>query len=267
MRIPRIFTDSPLNAGASCELDANAAQHVGRVLRMQPGQSLLLFNGDGQDYSATITEAGKKRVEVSVEAAQPNLTESNLEIVLGQTLSKGDRMDYAVQKAVEMGVTRIVPLASERSEVKLKGDREDKRLRHWRQVAISAAEQCGRAKVPDILPVMALPEWFEHTGDCDLRLVLHHRTEQSLDSMDKPTRIALMIGPEGGLSHDEIASAEVAGFLPVALGPRVLRTETAPVAAMALCQWLWGDIGSKERVLEMPPRNAANSRTQKANPG
>ncbi|TGN40377.1 16S rRNA (uracil(1498)-N(3))-methyltransferase [Marinobacter confluentis] len=243
MRIPRIFTDSPLTVGSRCDLDDNAANHTGRVLRMQAGQSLLLFNGNGNDYTATITEAGKKRVEVEVESAAPNLTESNLEIVLGQTLSKGDRMDYAVQKAVEMGVTRIVPLATERSEVKLKGDREDKRLRHWRQVAISAAEQCGRAKVPDILPVMTLPDWFNHAGDCDLRLVMHHRTEQSLDSMNRPTRIALMIGPEGGLSQDEIAAAETAGFLPVALGPRVLRTETAPVAAMALCQWLWGDIG------------------------
>ncbi|WP_150910575.1 16S rRNA (uracil(1498)-N(3))-methyltransferase [Marinobacter halotolerans] len=244
MRIPRLFTDSPLTPGNRCELDEIAANHAGRVLRMQPGQTLLLFNGDGQDYTATITEAGKKRVEVQVEDASANPTESNLEIILGQTLSKGDRMDYAVQKAVEMGVTRIVPLATERSEVKLKGDREDKRLRHWRQVAISAAEQCGRARVPEILPVMALPDWFDHTGDCDLRLVLHHRTEQSLDSMTRPARLALMIGPEGGLSQDEIAAAESAGFLPVALGPRVLRTETAPVAAMALCQWLWGDIGN-----------------------
>lgn len=244
MRTPRIFTDSALSTGQTTDLDDSAAQHVGRVLRMQPGQALTLFNGDGQDYAATVTEAGKKRVAVSVEDARPNLTESSLEIVLGQTLSKGDRMDYAVQKAVEMGVTRIVPLTTERSEVKLKGDREDKRLRHWRQIAISAAEQCGRARVPEIQPVMALEDWFEHAGDCDLRLVLHHRTQHSLDAMSPPRRIALMIGPEGGLNPAEIAAAEAAGFLPVALGPRVLRTETAPVAAMALCQWLWGDIGS-----------------------
>ena len=243
MRTPRIFTDSPLNTGSPCELDDNAAQHVGRVLRMQPGQSLRLFNGDGQDYTATITESSKKRVVVNVEDAAPNLTESNLEIVLGQTLSKGDRMDYAVQKAVEMGVTRIVPLVTERCDVKLKGDREDKRLRHWRQIAISAAEQCGRARVPEVCPVMALPDWFDHTDDCDLRLVLHHRTEQSLDTMARPKSVALMIGPEGGLNPEEITAAEAAGFMPVALGPRVLRTETAPVAAIALCQWLWGDIG------------------------
>ena len=243
MRTPRIFTDSALTEGQTSELDENAAQHIGRVLRMQPGQALLLFNGDGRDYTATITESGKKRVAVEVQDATQNLTESNLEIVLGQALSKGDRMDYAVQKAVEMGVTHIVPLATERCDVKLKGDRADKRLRHWRQIAISAAEQCGRARVPEIHPVMALPEWFSHTGDCDLRLVLHHRTQQSLESLGKPSRLALMIGPEGGLGPEEIAAAEAAGFIPVALGPRVLRTETAPVAAIALCQWLWGDIG------------------------
>jgi len=244
MRIPRIYTDSQLTVGNACELDEKAAQHVGRVLRMQPGQQLSLFNGDGQDYDATIQESGKKHVRVDITGATPNTTESPLDIVLGQTLSKGDRMDYAVQKAVEMGATRIVPLTTERCDVKLKGDREDKRLRHWQQVAISAAEQCGRARVPDILPVMNLSQWLEHSQTCDLRLVLHHRTEQSLDSLTKPASVALMIGPEGGLSLEEIESAEQSGFLPVALGPRVLRTETAPVAAIALCQWLWGDIGS-----------------------
>nr|WP_297397597.1 16S rRNA (uracil(1498)-N(3))-methyltransferase [uncultured Marinobacter sp.] len=244
MRIPRIYTDSALREGATAELDENAALHVGRVLRMQPGQELRLFNGDGNDYPATITSANKKNVEVQVGTPDANPTESPLDIILGQALSKGDRMDYAVQKAVEMGVTRIVPLTTERCDVKLKGDREDKRLRHWQSVAISAAEQCGRARVPDILPVMTVTEWLEHTRDCEVRLVLHHRTEQSLDALTKPTRVALMIGPEGGLSADEISQAESEGFLPVALGPRVLRTETAPVAAMALCQYLWGDTGN-----------------------
>jgi len=211
---------------------------------MQAGQALQLFNGDGQDYRATITEAGKKHVQVEVQEAAENETESPLRVVLAQTLSKGDRMDYAVQKAVEMGVSEIVPLTTERCDVKLKGDREDKRLRHWQQVAISAAEQCGRARVPDIQPVMTVQQWLEHARACDLRLVLHHRTERSLNTLEKPSSIALMIGPEGGLTAEEIALAEDNGFLPVALGPRVLRTETAPVAAIALCQWLWGDIGA-----------------------
>jgi len=242
MRIPRIHTDAPLTVGEECELDDNAAQHVGRVLRMQPDQELLLFNGDGHDYQARIVAASKKNVTVDVYQQQDNGTESPLKVVLGQTLSKGDRMDYAVQKAVEMGVSEIVPLSTARCDVKLKGDREEKRLRHWQQVAISAAEQCGRARVPKILPVMTVSEWLAHSQGCDLRLVLHHRTEQHLASVEKPGSVALMIGPEGGLSADEIGEAESSGFLPVALGPRVLRTETAPVVALALCQWLWGDI-------------------------
>lgn len=243
MRIPRIYTNTALQAGAQAQLDDNAAQHVGRVLRMQPGQALSLFNGDGQDYPALIVSSSKKNVTVQLEQAVANNSESTLQIVLGQTLSKGDRMDYAVQKATEMGVTHIVPLSTERCDVRLKGDREDKRLSHWRSVAISAAEQCGRARVPEILPVMNVNEWLEYSQDCDLRLVLHHRTEQSLESLTKPSSIALMIGPEGGLSASEITQAEQSGFLPVALGPRVLRTETAPVAAITLCQWLWGDFG------------------------
>ncbi len=242
MRIPRIYTDSALATGSTCELDDNAAGHVGRVLRMQPGQQLILFNGDGKDYEASIAAANKKQVQVEVTGETVKSSESPLEVVLGQTLSKGDRMDYAVQKAVEMGVSRIVPLTTERCDVKLKGDREEKRLRHWQQVAISAAEQCGRARVPEILPVMTVTQWLEHSQNCDLRLVLHHRTEKSLASLAKPGSVALMIGPEGGLSAEEITQAENSGFLPVALGPRVLRTETAPVAALALCQWLWGDI-------------------------
>ena len=241
MRIPRIYTNTALQPGAEAQLDDNAAQHVGRVLRMQPGQALSLFNGDGQDYPALIVSSSKKNVTVQLEQPVANSSESTLQIVLGQTLSKGDRMDYAVQKATEMGVTHIVPLSTERCDVRLKGDREDKRLSHWRSVAISAAEQCGRARVPKILPVMNVNEWLEYSQGCDLRLVLHHRTAQSLDSLAKPTSIALMIGPEGGLSASEITLAEQSGFLPVALGPRVLRTETAPVAAITLCQWLWGD--------------------------
>ena len=242
MRVPRIHTDAPLAGGTSIELDDNAARHVGKVLRMQPGQSLVLFNGDGMDYPATLTDVGKKRVTAELGQPQDNHLEAPLRIVLGQTLSRGDRMDYAVQKSVEAGVAVIVPLVTERCEVKLKGDREDKRLRHWQSVAISAAEQCGRAVVPEITPVMTVDQWLDYTQSCDARLVLHHRTTQALDSLDKPGSVALMIGPEGGLSDEEIAAAEQAGFLATALGPRVMRTETAPVAAITLCQWLWGDL-------------------------
>lgn len=241
MRIPRIYSPVTLVAGQTVELDAHAGNHVGRVLRMQPEQAIELFNGDGYDYPATLTDVSKKSVQVRVGEPVANTAESPLRVHLGQVLSRGDRMDYAIQKSVEMGVDRITPLVSERCEVKLKGDREDKRLRHWQQVAISAAEQCGRAMVPTIEPVMTVDDWFVTTCEDDLRLVLHHRTEQSLTGLATPTRLALLIGPEGGLSEAEIAAAEQAGFIAAALGPRVLRTETAPVAALSICHWLWGD--------------------------
>lgn len=241
MRNPRIHTPEPLQAGATVTLDEGASRHLARVLRMQPGQALVLFNGDGNDYPAQLTEVGKKQVSARVLEAFARPVESPLPVVLGQVLSKGDRMDYAIQKSVEMGVSAIVPLISEHCEVRLRGDREDKRLRHWQAVAISAAEQSGRAMVPTIEPIHSLDEWFARSADCDLRLVLHHRTHQSLAALPIPTRLALLVGPEGGLSADEIARAEAAGFIAAALGPRVLRTETAPVAVLAVCQWLWGD--------------------------
>lgn len=244
MRIPRIYTPAPLAAGQNGPLDDNAAQHVGRVLRMQSGDALELFNGDGMDYPAVIEQVGKREVIVAIGEPHHNNSESPLKLVLGQTLSKGDRMDYAIQKSVEMGVTTIVPLVSERCDVRLKGDREEKRLRHWRGVAISAAEQCGRAVVPEIAPVMTLDEWFDYTRNTDVRLVLHHRSSQSLASLTRPDEVALLIGPEGGLTAPEIEAAEQRGFIPTTLGARVLRTETAPVAAIALCQWLWGDYGN-----------------------
>lgn len=242
MRNPRIHTSAPLQAGQTVILDDNAAHHVGKVLRMQPGQPLVLFNGDGNNYPSELDEVGKKQVTAKVLRQEPSACEPRLKIVLGQVISKGDRMDYAVQKSTELGVDTIVPLTSERCDVRLKGDREDKRIRHWQQVAISAAEQCGRATVPTIAPLASLSDWFEQSRACDLRLVLHHRTEQALDQLHPPAQgIALLVGPEGGLSAAEIAMAQEQGFHPTAMGPRVLRTETAPVAAITLCQWLWGD--------------------------
>jgi 16S rRNA (uracil1498-N3)-methyltransferase len=243
MRIPRIYTPVSLQPGADIALDDHTANHVGRVLRMQVDQKLMLFNGDGNDYPATIVHVDKRRVSVCLLEAVENRTESPLQIHLGQVLSRGDRMDFAIQKSVELGVSAITPLVSERCEVKLRGEREDKRLRHWQQVAISAAEQSGRARVPEIHPVCKLEDWYAAVARRDLKLVLHHRTARSLGELPPPGQLALLIGPEGGLSDDEIAAAEGAGFLPAALGPRVMRTETAPVAALAVCQWLWGDIG------------------------
>lgn len=252
MRIPRIFTHSAMQIGQLVALDEAAANHVARVLRMQITQPLVLFNGDGSDYSVTLQKVDKREVIVRVDDCQEKATESPLAIRLAQVMSRGDRMDYVIQKSVEMGVSEILPLTSERCEVKLKGEREDKRLAHWQQVAISAAEQSGRARLPVIHAPQQLDDWLQQAGlqqperqqadGPDLKLVLHHRTSAQLNQLAAPRRLTLLIGPEGGLSRREIALAEQQGFLATALGPRVMRTETAPVAALAICQWLWGDL-------------------------
>lgn len=242
MRIPRIHTPENLAPGEHT-LAGNAAHHAGTVLRMNAGDRVVLFNGDGLDYPAEILEAGRKRLTVHVESPHDPGTESPLAITLGQVMSRGDRMDYAIQKATEMGVTAIQPLDSARCEVRLNPERERKRLKNWQQVAISAAEQCGRARIPTIHSPMKLADWLTHCDDA-IRLVLHHEGQPVRSQDTAPTSVALLIGPEGGLDDSELDAAATAGFAPLALGPRVLRTETAPVAAIGLCQWLWGDFHS-----------------------
>lgn len=242
MRIPRIYSPVELIPETSVELDERASHHLLRVLRMEPGQPLCLFNGDGNEYPAELAEGGRKSARVRVLECRFPKTESPLTVRLAQVISKGDRMDYAIQKSVELGVHEIQPLISERCDVRLTADREEKRVRHWQQVAISAAEQCGRARVPTVPPLVSLDEWLGQPPDADLRLVLHHRGEGGLTAHSQPGRLDLLIGPEGGLSEPEIEAARSAGFIPATFGPRVLRTETAPVVALSLCQWLWGDL-------------------------
>ncbi|GAA0793128.1 16S rRNA (uracil(1498)-N(3))-methyltransferase [Marinobacterium sediminicola] len=242
MRIPRVYEPQPLSAGNLIELSDTSVQHLVRALRLRDGDSIRLFNGDGAEYVATLTGVDKRRASAQITEATHPAVESGLPIHVGQTLSRGERMDYAVQKATEMGVTQITPLTSERCEVRLKADREDKRLRHWQQVAISACEQSQRTRVPEILEVSSLEEWIRNV-DAELKLVLHHHTAQPLQSMSAPASVALLIGPEGGLTEAEVDAALAAGFQPVAFGPRVMRTETAPITACAILQYLWGDLG------------------------
>jgi 16S rRNA (uracil1498-N3)-methyltransferase len=207
---------------------------------MKAGDKLRLFNGDGRFYPASITEAGKKSFVAQIDSAEPCLSESSLLTHIGQVMSRGDRMDYAIQKSTEMGVTEITPLFSERCEVKLSPERAEKRRLHWQQIAISAAEQCGRAKVPHIHPPVPIEVWLKQ---CEgLSLVLHHGDTQNLETLDPPKKVNLLIGPEGGLSESEIEQARQNNFISTTLGPRVLRTETAPVTALSIVQWLWGDL-------------------------
>ena len=240
MRNPRIYSEQPLQAGITVDLAESAANHVGRVLRMKVGEPLVLFNGEGGAFQGKVAVVSKKQVQVDLESQLEGDAQSPLVIELGQTLSRGERMDYAIQKATEMGVTSITPLFSERCEVKLNAERQEKQRRRMQQIAISACEQCGRNIVPVINPPMKLQEWLD-SRDTELNFVLHHRTEKKLDGYEKPASVSLLIGPEGGLTAEEIAQAETREFKSLALGPRVLRTETAPVAAISLMQFLWGD--------------------------
>ncbi|MFK3792089.1 16S rRNA (uracil(1498)-N(3))-methyltransferase [Pseudomonas piscis] len=238
MRLSRFFIDTPLSLGEH-ELPEAQAHYIARVLRMAEGDALQVFDGSGQEFRGTLVEVGKKRVRISLDESFAGQPESPLRIHLGQGLSRGERMDWAIQKATELGVDQITPIFSERCEVRLKDERADKRLLHWRQVAISACEQCGRSKVPVIHPPLLLADWLKQTA-ADLKLVLHP-VAQPLESHARPGSLAFLIGPEGGLSDAEVEQAQGAGFLPARLGPRVLRTETAPVVALAVAQQLWGD--------------------------
>ncbi|WP_413042979.1 16S rRNA (uracil(1498)-N(3))-methyltransferase [Pseudomonas sp. YJ42] len=237
MRISRFFIDAPLSLGTQ-DLPEASAHYISRVLRLSTGAVVQLFDGSGQEYRGELVEVGKKHVKVELREQLAGLSESALKIHLGQGLSRGERMDWAIQKATELGATEITPIVSERCEVRLKDERADKRLAHWRQIAISACEQCGRSVIPAIHPPMSLQEWL--AVEADLKLVLHPLAEP-LTTHQRPATLAFLIGPEGGLNDAEIEQARSAGFQPARFGPRVLRTETAPVVALGVAQQLWGD--------------------------
>lgn len=238
--IPRIHTSNHLQPGAEFELEAQASTHLIRVLRMKEGDPVRVFNGDGREYLAEISAAGKKSAllkVVSINSEQANVT---FPMHLGQVISKGDRMDFTIQKATELGITDITPLWSERCDVKLKGDRLEKKLDHWQKVAISACEQCGRNIVPVIHPPQQTHQWATDVA-ADHKLILHTRDQKPLNELSTPESIALLVGPEGGFSDDEVELCIQQGFSGLTLGPRILRTETAALAALSLFQYLWGD--------------------------
>lgn len=246
MRIPRIYTDLSLRCDSSLVLDGSAARHLCSALRMKAGQPIILFNGQGGEYAAELTEVGKNRVSAKIVEYRDIDRESTLKVHLAIGISRGERMDLIVQKATELGAMEITPLFTERTEVKLNGQRLEKKMRHWQQIAISACEQCQRNQVPRINSPVTLDQWLslsEHNGAEILKFVLHHRTEKRLSEHQAATEICLLVGPEGGLGEREVTAAIERGFQPLALGPRVLRTETAPLAAISILQSLWGDMG------------------------
>ncbi len=241
MRSDRIHTPQPLAVGARIELEAAATRHVTQVLRLGAGDGLVLFNGDGRDYpSRLVATGGTAKVEVLT--AGPEEPAPPLALTLALGLSRGERMDYALQKAVELGATALVPLFTERSLVKLKEERLDKRLRHWQGVVVAACEQSGRRRLPALSAPQRLGTWLETLPAEHQGVLLHHASARTLPELPAPAgAITLLVGPEGGLAPAERAAAETHGFLPVRLGPRIMRTETAPVAALAAMQTLWGD--------------------------
>lgn len=241
MAAPRVFTDQALADGARIALEAGPSHHLLRVLRLKAGAELHVFNGRGGCHRARLAGSDGARALVEVGTIDRDDRESPLAVTLAIGISRGERMDWIVQKSVELGVTVIQPLTTRRTEVRLKGERSARKLVHWRQIAIAACEQSGRNRIPEI----RAPQPFQALLDspAELRLVLAPGAGQSLAGLaDAPQSLSLLVGPEGGLAAEEIAAAEAAGFLAVGLGPRVLRTETAPLAALAICQARWGDL-------------------------
>jgi 16S rRNA (uracil1498-N3)-methyltransferase len=244
-RLSRIHVDARLAKGMRIALPDSAAAHLLRVLRLGIGDACVLFNGDGHDYAATIVSVARKIAEAEVSDACPVDNESPLRITLAQALARGEKMDWIIQKATELGVAAIQPIVSERTEVKLDGERADKRRAHWQAVAIAACEQCGRARLPLIAEPLALHHYASSLDRESLKLMLDpdaQTTLRALSLADAPG-IELAIGPEGGFSQRDLAQLNAAGFLGLRLGPRVLRTETAGLAALAILQALVGDVG------------------------
>ncbi len=245
MRVPRFYLPILLATGATVPLDDPVFNHVVRVLRLGVNAPLILFNGQGSAFAATLVEVSKRSASAQVLEAVPSATESPLRITLAQGISRGEKMDYTLQKAVELGVAAIQPLFTERSGVQLTGDRLARKVQHWQGIVIGACEQCGRNRLPELREPVALMDGLTPlTAEPGLGLLLDPLAEQGLRDLTPPSGpMTLLIGSEGGLSPGELVRARTVGFIGVRLGPRVLRTETAGLAALAAIQALWGDFG------------------------
>ncbi|MDO8437540.1 MAG: 16S rRNA (uracil(1498)-N(3))-methyltransferase [Nitrosomonadaceae bacterium] len=254
MTLPRFYCPGEITTGRIIELPANAAHHAARVLRLEQGDQITLFNGNGGEFSAIIARIDKSGAIVAVEKRFDIERESPLNITLVQAVCASEKMDWIMQKAVELGVSRIQPIATRRSVVRLSGERADKRVRHWQQIATSACEQCGRNHLPQVLPLLSLSNWLggqmtERKNAChgapdNLCFMLAPTAEKGLHDFPeaaKITALTLLVGPEGGFAPEEEAAARATGFVPLRLGGRILRTETAALAAVAALQALWGD--------------------------
>lgn len=241
----RIYQETPLSVGSVIDLDAQATHHVGRVMRLQTGEPVIIFNGSQPgEYLGVITHISKKNITVRLDEYCPRTVESPLNLILAQGIARGEKMDYIIQKAVELGVSQIIPLMTERSTVKLDAERQQKRLQHWQAIAISACEQSGRTSIPLIAIPQLLNNWLQKIETNNPLFVLSPHVKKKLApaAYKKAAAMTVLIGPEGGLSEGEINAALQKGFIPLNLGPRILRTETATIAALTALQCFYGDL-------------------------
>lgn len=246
MRVSRLYTPTPLAMGGQIELDDENGHYVRTVLRLKKDAEIVLFNGAGGDYFCTVAEVSRKSVRIDINTWLDRSVESPLWVTLGLGISRGDRMDLSVQKAVELGVNHITPLLTERCVVQFKGEKKPQRLLHWQKIVQHAAEQSGRTRLPELTEIAHLQEWVG--GQQGLKVFLDPYADATLaDLAPHDARVALLTGPEGGFSDQERDVAKAAGFIPVRLGSRILRTETASLAALSAVQMLWGDFGTRAR--------------------
>jgi 16S rRNA (uracil1498-N3)-methyltransferase len=255
MRLTRVYLDTELHSGSSLELARDSASHLAKVLRARAGDELILFNGQGSEFAAVIEAVRGSRVTVAVGAERTVDRESTLQITLIQCVPRGDRMDFVVQKATELGVARIVPVLSQRSVVRLDSSQAASKLLHWEAVAISACEQCGRNRLPQIDEAQPLLNYLGNlppTPPDTMRLVLepeHRDPDHESSAAPPPSRettlqVAFAIGPEGGFAPEELEGFGLCGFTRIGLGPRILRTETAALAALVMLQTRFGDMSA-----------------------
>ena len=245
MTTTRLFIDDDLRSGQELRLGSEKTRYVGRVLRLRVGDSLAVFNGRDGEFGATIYTLGRSAAGLLIGERVDSAAESPLKLHLVQGVSRGERMDFVIQKATELGVKRISAVLTQHGVVRLDATRAAKRRDHWQSIAESACEQSGRIRPPLIDPIMDINDWYgARTKETDTDLILRPYAETALASVTAPaTKVCLLIGPEGGFSDKEYGDAEAAGFAAVSLGPRILRTETAAVAALTIAQTLWGDLG------------------------
>ena len=245
MRISRLYTSTELNAGKQIELDDENAHYVRTVLRLKKDAEIILFNGSGGEYLGSIIEVSRRAVVIDIKQWNNRSVESTLSVHLGLGISRGDRMDFSVQKVVELGVNVITPLITERCQVQFKGEKKSQRWVHWQKIVQHATEQSGRTQLPDLLEIDSLSTWvIQQQG---LKVFLDPYAEHSLADLERPTQVTLLVGPEGGFSDTERTLAKAAGFIPVRMGARILRTETAALAALSAVQMLWGDFGTAKK--------------------